>query len=177
MYSNSSILSVLYGTWQLINITQLTNGTLQNSTASGVGTQPAGLLQYLSNGYMSANLMATEPSLRPADIDWPRKTNDSDADWSLVGMYTLSYAGKFSLNVLESATKGQMFHGPMTMANVPKWVGSTQTRNFTFWEGEAEKVGGQGRVRSKGAIGDKGTVLQIGNEKCFLCGLWWVKIS
>lgn len=49
------------------------------------GAAPVGVLTYTPEGYMSANIMATEPEFRPAGLTFPFQDNQSDADWALVG--------------------------------------------------------------------------------------------
>ena len=81
---------------------------------------------------MSVHFAATEGRYRSQNIDWPPKVDDADQDWLNVGRYTLSYSGPFRLNqsTLSSEQEGQIIHGPIMVASVPKFVGSMQTRNF-----------------------------------------------
>ena len=56
-----------------------------------------------------------------------------------VGKHTIGYAGPFSISdaIPATTTSGQIFHGPLTVANVPAWVGTRQIRNYTLWENGA----------------------------------------
>ncbi|PVH94647.1 hypothetical protein DM02DRAFT_539043, partial [Periconia macrospinosa] len=150
-----------------------------NSTFNGTpvpdrayGEAPIGLLTYTASGYMSATLAATEPNLRPSNLSFPFSPSDPDSLWSLVGKHTLAYAGPFSVSDAIEADEvhGQIFHGPLVVANVPAWVGSRQVRNYTIFRGVA--AGG------KGGEGNE-TLVRIdsrrdgGNEGV----LWWKKVA
>lgn len=82
---------------------------------------------------MSATISATEPELRPQHLTFPFTEDQSDADWALVGKHGVGYAGPFSISdaIPATPTHGQIFHGPLVAANVPRWVGSKQVRNYT----------------------------------------------
>lgn len=86
------------------------------------GLEPVGSLTYTPWGQMSVHFAATEERYRPRNIDWPPKVEDADEDWLKVGRYTLSYSEPFRLN--ESAPfneqGGQIMHGPIMVASVPK---------------------------------------------------------
>jgi len=82
-------------------------------------------------------MSATDPEVRPLSVGWPPKTNDSTSDWALVGRNSFSYAGRFGVKPGSSKTQGQVVHGPMEVASVPSFAGTTETRNYTV-----EKRGG-----------------------------------
>lgn len=111
---------------------------------------------------MSATITATEPQLRP-NLTFPFQATDSDADWALVGKHSIGYAGPFRVNEALPANKtsGQVLHGPLTVANVPTWVGTEQRRNYTV-------------VRENGE-----TLLRIGSERGggYRGVLWWKRID
>jgi Lipocalin-like domain len=98
------------------------------------GEAPVGIITYSESGYMSATISATEPELRPQNLTFPFTEDQSDADWALVGKHSIGYAGPFTISDAIPATSesGQIFHGPLVTANVPRWVGSRQLRNYTI---------------------------------------------
>lgn len=49
------------------------------------GKAPIGILTYTTEGWMSANIVATEPEYRPEGLTFPYQDNQTDADWALVG--------------------------------------------------------------------------------------------
>lgn len=127
------------------------------------GTAPIGLLTYTPSGYMSATITATEPSLRPLNLTFPYQPTDSDSDWALVGKHSIGYAGPWRVNeeLPHNETQGQIFHGPLTVANVPSWVGVQHRRNYTVVRGEGE------------------TWLRIGSERGggYRGVLWWRRVD
>ncbi|KAF2738854.1 hypothetical protein EJ04DRAFT_560503 [Polyplosphaeria fusca] len=159
MVAPTDILTLIYGTWLLVE----QNGT-SNKLGRGTSRYPIGLLTYTPTNYMSANIMASEPEFRPSWLQYPNELSDSDTDWAQVGKHTLSYAGPFSLVAMSpgSNTSGQLIHGPLTMANVPSWVGTEQSRNFKYYE-----LGGDTwlKITSGNSTGANNT------------GLFWKKIT
>jgi len=111
---------------------------------------------------MSATITATEPEFRPGNLTFPFLPEQSDADWALVGKHSIGYAGPLSVNTQLPANKtnGQVFHGPLTVANVPSMFNATHRRNYTVVE------------RSDG------TYLRIGSQRegGFTGELWWKKL-
>jgi hypothetical protein len=111
---------------------------------------------------MSATITATEPAFRPA-LTFPYKPNDTDADWAAVGRHSIGYAGPLRINTALPAneTNGQVWHGPLTVANVPTWVGESQPRNYSIVDVGGEKY------------------LRIGSQRGggFTGVLWWKKIA
>ncbi|KAJ4357738.1 uncharacterized protein N0V89_002314 [Didymosphaeria variabile] len=153
------IINALAGTYTLVN----TSSTLNNVPVpdAAYGEAPVGILTYSKSGYMSATIVATEPAFRP-NLTFPYQENDSDADWALIGKHSLGYAGPFSVNEALPANKtgGQLFHGPLVVANVPTWVGTQQKRNYTVIK--------EGRD----------TLLRIGSERGGGIGvLWWKRVD
>lgn len=126
------------------------------------GEAPVGILTYSRSGYMSATITATEPGLRP-NLTFPFQPTDADADWALVGKHSIGYAGPFRVNeaLPASRTEGQVFHGPLVVANVPTWVGTEQRRNYTV-------------VRE-----GRDTLLRIGSERGggYRGVLWWKRVD
>lgn len=115
---------------------------------------------------MSATITATEPELRP-NLTFPFQENDKDSDWALVGKHGIGYAGplQISKDIPASLTEGQVFHGPLTVANVPTWVGQEQRRNYTIIEREEE--------------GKMEKYLKIGSERGggYRGTLWWKRVD
>ncbi|KAK4666213.1 hypothetical protein QC763_405740 [Podospora pseudopauciseta] len=132
-----AIMNFLAGTYSLLNNTQWRNGT---QVSDPWGEKPAGLITYTRYGYMSAVMNSMEPDMRPPDIQWPPNTGGSIDDWALIGKTSLSYAGPFSLNTSVPLTKfrGQVLHGPVTTASIPRFVGQIQRRNYTVIEQDGE---------------------------------------
>lgn len=110
------------------------NGTINPGSGQATGAHPAGLIIYTPTGYMSADIMSTTPEDRPEGIKYPAQAGDSDHDWALVGRHTFSYAGNFSVQPWNE-THGNLTHGPLGYALVPSMVGTNQSRNYTFYEG------------------------------------------
>ncbi|KAJ4988161.1 hypothetical protein SVAN01_06413 [Stagonosporopsis vannaccii] len=154
------IINALAGTYSLVN----TSSTLNNVPIpdAAYGAAPVGLLTYTRSGYMSATITATEGALRP-NLTFPFQAGDLDADWALVGKHSIGYAGPFRVNTALAASReaGQVFHGPLTVANVPTWVGTEQRRNYTVVK--------QGRE----------TWLRIGSERGggYRGVLWWKRLD
>lgn len=125
-----------------------------------------GILTYSASGYMSATLTATETELRP-NVTFPFQVNDTDSDWALVGKHSIGYAGPFRINpdLPANATQGQLFHGPLTVANVPTMVGQEQRRNYT--------------VVSRWEAGKQVKYLRIGSERGrgYRGELWWKRLD
>jgi hypothetical protein len=109
------------------------NGT-QQPEDDNLGAKPSGLIHYLPNHFMSANLGNSRPEYRPTSLTWPYKASQSDTDWAKVGKHIVAYAGPFHLSDLESETDGRVNHGPLLVAGIESWVGTTVTRNFTLLE-------------------------------------------
>ena len=154
------ILKSLAGTYILINTTSAQNGNPIPDLA--YGKNPVGVLIYTATGWMSATITATEPEFRP-NLTFPYKPNDTDADWAAVGKHSIGYAGPVRINTALPAneTNGQVFHGPLTVANVPTWQGESQPRNYTIVEQNGEKY------------------LRIGSQRGggFTGVLWWKKVK
>ncbi|KAI6348605.1 hypothetical protein MCOR25_010764 [Pyricularia grisea] len=129
-----SIMQALAGTYMLLNTSTTLNGVPVPDEA--YGSNPSGQLIYTASGFMSATITSTDPEDRPQSLTFPPAEGQSDADWANVAKHALCYAGPFSINeaVPLTATSGGVFHGPLTVAHVPSWVGRRQERNFTTYE-------------------------------------------
>ncbi|KAH7390964.1 Lipocalin-like domain-containing protein [Phaeosphaeria sp. MPI-PUGE-AT-0046c] len=158
--TDSEILAALAGTYSLVNTTSALNGVPIPDEA--YGSAPVGLLIYTATGFMSATITATEPEYRP-NLTFPFQPNDTDADWAAVGRHSIGYAGPLRISdaIPANKTNGQVFHGPLTVANVPTWVGANQRRNYTI-------------IQEGGA-----TLLKIGSERGggYTGTLWWKRIE
>ncbi|KAH7311360.1 Lipocalin-like domain-containing protein [Stachybotrys elegans] len=132
MVNHTAILAALAGTYSLINTTSYFNGDPIPDAAYGAA--PVGVIHYSKSGYMSATISATEPELRPQELTFPFTPDQDDADWALVGKHSIGYAGPLRISdaVPATAESGQVFHGPLIAANVPRWVGTSQVRNYTI---------------------------------------------
>ncbi|EKD17583.1 uncharacterized protein L3040_006704 [Drepanopeziza brunnea f. sp. 'multigermtubi'] len=161
----SRIWQSLAGVYSLVN-TSSTENDIPIPDAV-YGKNPVGLLIYTASGFMSATITATEPELRPDGLTFPYLPNQSDADWALVGRHSIGYAGPLSINtdLPANETHGQLFHGPLTVANVPSMVGIEQRRNYTVFEVVEDGV----KVR----------YVRIGSERGngFRGELWWRRID
>ncbi|KAH6878740.1 Lipocalin-like domain-containing protein [Alternaria rosae] len=157
------IFKALSGTYSLVNTSSSRNG--EPIPDLPYGKAPVGLLIYTESGFMSATITATEPEFRP-NLTFPYQPNDSDADWALVGKHSIGYAGPYSVNeeLPATETEGQIFHGPLTVANVPTWEGQKGKRNYTIVEVEEN--------------GEEVKYLKIGSERGngYRGILWWKKV-
>ncbi|EMD86864.1 hypothetical protein COCC4DRAFT_24625 [Bipolaris maydis ATCC 48331] len=162
--ASSAILKALAGTYTLLN----TSSTLNDEPIPDAtyGAAPVGNLIYTASGFMSATITATEKEFRPL-VSFPFLANESDADWALVGKHSIGYSGPFRINTALPATEteGQVFHGPLTVANVPTMVGQEHRRNYTIVEREEE--------------GKMVKYLKIGSERGggFRGVLWWRRLD
>ncbi|KAH8586280.1 Lipocalin-like domain-containing protein [Bisporella sp. PMI_857] len=187
-------LSTFAGTWTLLNQTTIINGTLSDMI-NGTGDKPIGRIIYTATGYMSANIMTSNHTQRPPNLRYPSNAaSESDADWALVGKHTLAYAGPFYVNETgwEEEGKGQLIHGPLTVANVPSWYVALSS----FLELPFSKFAGYGERKGRGSadadrVGteqqrnytllENGTLLHFHLENANNGGtvgdLWWRKVD
>ncbi|KAG8164325.1 hypothetical protein KVR01_006243 [Diaporthe batatas] len=131
----ADIIAALAGSYSLLNTTVVTpNGTVTQDQAYGAA--PVGMLHYTPEGYMSATITATEPEWRPLDLTFPSQANQSDAEWAALGRHLLCYAGPLQISdaIPANSTSGQVIHGPLVVAAIPAWVGTSQARNYTVFE-------------------------------------------
>lgn len=111
---------------------------------------------------MSATIAATEPGFRPENLTFPFQASQLDEDWALVGKHTLAYAGPFTFMEGSTNSSGTVVHGPLTVGNVPSWVGSNQSRNYTVFAGQDEALLlNIFSARTDGTVGE----------------LWWQKLE
>lgn len=127
-------LKLFVGAFNLLNITRTQNDAVIADIT--YGEHPAGVISYTPTGYMSAVLTSTDPDLRPQALTLPAQANQSVTDWAEVGEHTLAYAGPFHFSRIDSSDgrKGEVIHGPLITATLPRFVGSLQTRQFEFSE-------------------------------------------
>ncbi|KAK7751969.1 hypothetical protein SLS62_006112 [Diatrype stigma] len=127
-------LSLFNGAFELLNITQLQNGTPIPDTTTG--RHPNGMIVYSTGGYVSVLIHATEPEWRPTNLTVLDRGSQFDAQWALVGQHSAAYSGPFSFNesLLLNDTHGEIMHGPLIAASLPSNIGSIQHRNFSFSE-------------------------------------------
>ncbi|WYZ44961.1 hypothetical protein EsH8_VIII_000277 [Colletotrichum jinshuiense] len=130
----SEIFAILAGTYTLLNTSATRDGVPIDDPT--YGSAPVGILTYSKTGYMSATITSTDVEDRPANLTFPFEEGQSDADWALVGKHSIGYAGPFRISdeIPATATFGQVFHGPLTVANVPSMVGANHKRNYTIFE-------------------------------------------
>lgn len=161
---HTDIRKSLAGSYSLVN----TSSTLNNVPIPDAtyGENPVGMLLYTATGFMSATITATEKAFRPA-VQFPFQPNETDAEWALVGKHSIGYSGPFRINtdLPASKTEGQVFHGPLTVANVPTMVGQLHKRNYTVVEREED--------------GKSITYLKIGSERGggYRGVLWWRRLD
>jgi len=114
------------GTWKLIS--------WENTDADGnvtypYGKHPVGYLLYTSDGYMAAEIMASDRHQR--DINFPLEPAFAQTlpDEDRVAAYNtyLSYCGTYSY----SNETGMMTHHVKT-GLIPSWAGNDQSRHFRF---------------------------------------------
>lgn len=151
-----AIAGVIAGSWLLLNNTPyvafsshliphliIPSTDLNGDPLPGdpvLGRAPVGLLIYDAKGYMSANLASTDPEDRPMDLTYPSRPEQPDSEWAIVGRETLAYSGNLSATEDSTAEKGQLIHGPLSVANVPSWTGTSQLRNYTVYDGPKGKA-------------------------------------
>lgn len=85
----------------------------------------------------------------------------------MVGKHSIGYAGPFRLNsaIPATVTAGQVFHGPLTVANVPTMVGQEHKRNYT--------------IIARKEAGKTVKYLKIGSERGggYKGELWWKRLD
>lgn len=132
--AGSETFKLFIGAFNLLSITRTQNGAVIADIT--YGEHPAGVISYTPTGYMAAVLTATDPELRPQELTLPAQSNQSVTDWAEVGEHTLAYSGPFHFSKINSfdSRKGEVIHGPLLTATLPRFVGSLQTRQFEFSE-------------------------------------------
>lgn len=164
-------------TKKALSSNRATTHRTQNGTPildPGYGANPVGLILYHPTHYMSATLASTTPEDRPADLAWPFRAGQSDADWALVGKHSLAYAGPFSFNesvpveAVAGGVTGQVVHGPLEVATLPSHVGSAQRRDFSLVFGEGGREG-----KGVGALLN----LRADNGGGIAVSLWWERVK
>ncbi|KAI6358120.1 hypothetical protein MCOR25_007437 [Pyricularia grisea] len=153
----SNVAEAVAGTCMLLSSNSTRNGVLIKEDVYGI--RPVGILIYTLDGFMSATITSTHPQDTPAALSFPPQADQSDHDWATVAKHSISYAGPFVINDQMPATEtsGQVFHGPLTVANIPSWIGTKQARNYTLYE--------NGRLLFITSRREDGSVGQ----------LWWVR--
>lgn len=116
---------------------------------------------YGPTGYMSTTVVSSDESLLPPDLNvtYPFQDGQSDGDWAKTGKHTLSYSGPYVIQE-ENGGSGKVVHGPLTVAHVPRMIGTRLERDFAVFEN-----------------GD-GKFLQIVQESgTSRSELWWEKLD
>lgn len=154
-----NVIQALAGTYTLLNTSTTLNGVPVPDEA--YGANPSGILIYTAAGHVSATITSTDPEDRPAGLTFPPNAAQSDNDWATVAKHLIAYAGPVTISeaIPPTETSGQLFHGPLTVAHVPSWVGVMHTRNYTTFEN-----GTLLRINSKRDGGNEGE-------------LWWKRIA
>lgn len=89
---------------------------------------------------MSATIAATEPEWRPVTgVTLPPQPGQSNDTWALVGQHSVGYSAPYNFVEGSTAEEGTVIHGPLTVATIPRGVGSNQTRRYVVVE-EAGKT-------------------------------------
>lgn len=131
---------------------------------------PRGQILYTPT-HMSANIMDTDPSRRPSDLQWPANTTELLYNWAIIAKSSLHYAGP--LTALEGSDNktGRLIHGPLLISSRPAWYETPQARNYTLVE---ESVGnGDERKRTRLVLR-----LWARNEtKGEIANLFWEKVG
>jgi hypothetical protein len=93
----------MLGTWRLLRWTRVADGVEEPSP---FGTDPVGLLLYLPDGYMSANLMRRN------------------------GANYLGYSGRYEIDEVESSVLHRI-----EVSSSPKWTNTARKRFVQFTDG------------------------------------------
>ncbi|KAI0377955.1 Lipocalin-like domain-containing protein [Hypomontagnella monticulosa] len=136
MVKPEDVIKAISGTWLYLNVTNFyDNGTIVPSEPVALGRYPVGMLMYNTYGYMSATFMSARPEDRPPGVDTDEIEIGTDAEWSLIGKHTLSYAGPFYVSeTTDDVEVGQITHGPTDIAWLPSWVGKELQKNYTLYD-------------------------------------------
>ncbi|KLU90859.1 hypothetical protein MAPG_09384, partial [Magnaporthiopsis poae ATCC 64411] len=97
-----SILSVLAGTYTLLNTSTTLNGVPVPDEA--YGHNPSGILVYTKSGFVTATITSTDPEDRPKGLTFPPEAGQSDADWANVARHMVAYAGPVTVSDAVPAT-------------------------------------------------------------------------
>lgn len=67
---------------------------------------------------------------------YPSRLEPFTNSWVLPSSSLLCYAGPLSVSdaIPANETSGQVIHGPLDVATIPAWVGTSQARNYTVFE-------------------------------------------
>ncbi|KAK1750323.1 hypothetical protein QBC47DRAFT_465072 [Echria macrotheca] len=132
------ILQALAGTYSLLNTTYYKLGN--PTTPSSYQTLQKGILVYSPWGYVSANIVSTDPAKRPLNVTAPPNLTGSEHDWALLGQYSLSYSGPLQLdgNSTNTERRGRVLHGPVVVSNIPSLEGGTMPREYLVFEREGD---------------------------------------
>ena len=107
----------LIGAWELVSFVQI---PINASTANcPLGEQPVGIIMYTSDGYMSAQLMRSNPG-HFASADWFKATPE---EYARAASTYFAYAGPFDVDE-ESST---VTHS-VAVSLFPNWIGKKQHR-------------------------------------------------
>ncbi|KAB2580395.1 hypothetical protein DBV05_g780 [Lasiodiplodia theobromae] len=125
------------GAWGFIN------STLYNTTTGDIVTNdwaypvPSGMSLFTPNGYTALIVTAndrTRPELRPTYLDQSDYSSGTDAEWALIGKYSIAGAGPYHLsNVTDGDDECEGPQGTVTgsflTATLPSRLGPFE---FTF---------------------------------------------
>ncbi|KAK6851426.1 hypothetical protein PG995_012548 [Apiospora arundinis] len=134
------------GTWLLLNISEINNGVPTFPSAHW-GAAPEGVILYTASGWVSANIIATEPEWRPTTKP------HSAADLAAFANHSVAYTGPYTVDAsfvppADDPEMGAIVHGPLTVAVDPSDMGANFTRYFHLLE--------EGRVLKLGLLKDAG---------------------
>lgn len=78
--------------------------------------------------------MSTPTNCLPAYFPLPKQNNPLTCH--AFSSSLLCYAGPLSVSdtIPANTTSGQVIHGPLDVATIPAWVGTSQARNYTVFE-------------------------------------------
>ncbi|KAK7998394.1 hypothetical protein PG989_006434 [Apiospora arundinis] len=109
------------GTWLLLNISEINNGVPTFPSAHW-GAAPEGVILYTASGWVSANIIATEPEWRPTTKP------HSAADLAAFANHSVAYTGPYTVDAsfvppADDPEMGAIVHGPLTVAVDPSDMG------------------------------------------------------
>ena len=125
----------LIGAWKLVSFVEKP----LNGSAHPMGERPTGIIMYTPDGYMSAQLMRTNPGHFASD--WFKATSD---EYARVASTYFAYAGPFEVDE-ESNTVTHF----VVVSLFPNWIGQKQQRTARI-EGDALHLSTASPINSGG---------------------------